>query len=165
MRISRALKKEEARLNRSRYGGKEKGMSDQKEKDMPDQAEIDLSNRKVDFSCLNGEHFATCREAEGMPVNSIVTINGEEDLSGIVQFDHGGRVYGIRLKGSPGFYDYVVEVDAKGPHGIGTGSGHLKFTDASNDTYELSIYSSTRSDHTVRYNSDKPNIKLIKWSS
>jgi hypothetical protein len=176
------LKKEEARLNRPRYGGKEKDMSDQKEKDTPDQKETDVSDQKetdasdqkekdisddliVEFSCpgVGKNSLAMCTKAGGMPVNSIVSINGTTDLQNIVQFERSGRVYEIRLKYSPGYYDYVVEVDAQGPRG-GTGSGHLKFTDASNDTYNLSIYSSTRSVHTVRYNSKKPNITLINWS-
>jgi hypothetical protein len=159
------LKKEEARLNRPRYGGKEKDMSDQKEKDMSDQKETDISDdRIVEFSCSKKgkDSFAMCAEAGGMPANCKVSINSTTELQDIVKFERGGRVYGIRLKYSPGVYDYVLEVDAKGPRG-GTDSGHLQFTDVSNDTYNLSIYSSSRSDHTVRYNSKRPNIRKIRW--
>jgi hypothetical protein len=124
-----------------------------------------MPDQTVDFNCSSvGENSAAvCKAAEGMPVNSVVSINGTTDLSGIVQFNDKGKVYEIRLKGSPGFYDFVLEVDAEGPHGPFSGSGHLKFTDASKDSYELGIYSSTRSVHTVRYNSGKPNITLIEW--
>ena len=62
------------------------------------------------------------------------------------------------------FHDYVVNVDAQGPSGFGSGSIYLAFTDQSGDTYYLSIYSSTRSVHTVRYNSEKPSITNIYWS-
>jgi hypothetical protein len=152
--MRRALKKAEARLNRPRYGGKEKDMSDMKDK-------------IVEFSCPSpGQNScATCKVAGGMPADSIVSINGTTDLENIIQFNDDGKVYGIRLKGSPGYYDFVLEVDAEGPHGAFSGSGHLTFTDASKDTYHLGIYSSSHSDHTVRYNSDKPNITLIEWNS
>jgi hypothetical protein len=49
--------------------------------------------------------------------------------------NNGGRVYGITLTGSPGSYDY------------------------------LSIYSSHRSVHTVRYNSEYAPIVAFKWSN
>ena len=102
-------------------------------------------------------------EGKNFIVNSELRIDGHEDLSSTIVFNDGGCVYGIRLMGNPGFYDYTVEVDAKGPSGAFSGSGHLYFTDESGDTYALSIYSSTRSTHTVRYNSDKPNIVKIEW--
>jgi hypothetical protein len=58
-----------------------------------------------------------------------------------------------------------VNVDAQGPSGFGSGSMYLAFTDQTGDTYKLSIYSSTRSIHTVRYNSEKPAIFKIQWSN
>lgn len=100
---------------------------------------------------------------QSLIVNSALVIEGQEDLSSIIAFNDGGCVYGITLTGSPGYYDYVVNVDAQGPSGAFSGSGHLYFTDESGDTYALSIYSSTRSTHTVRYNSNKPNIVKIEW--
>lgn len=101
----------------------------------------------------------------GLAVNQVVELNGNTDLSGCVQANDDACVYGIRLAGSPGIYDYVVEVDAQGPRGFGSGSMYLAFTDQSGDTYKLSIYSSTRSVHTVRYNSEQPNIMKIQWSN
>ncbi len=96
-------------------------------------------------------------------VNSNLIIDGQENLSHIVTFNDGGCVYGMTLTGSPGYYDYVVNVDAQGPKGAFSGSGHLRFTDKSGDSYELSIYSSTRSTHTVRYNSNDPEIVKVEW--
>lgn len=96
-------------------------------------------------------------------VNSDLIIDGQENLSKTVTFNDEGCVYGMTLTGSPGYYDYVVNVDAQGPKGAFSGSGHLRFTDKSGDSYELSIYSSTRSTHTVRYNSDDPEIVKVEW--
>lgn len=103
--------------------------------------------------------------AVGMGVNSEVSINGQTNLSGTIQFNNSGCVYGITFTGAPGIYDYVVNVDAQGPKGMGSGSGYLAFTDRSGDTYKLSIYSSTRSVHTVRFNSKEPEIVKIQWSN
>lgn len=101
----------------------------------------------------------------GLQVNSTVQLNGNTDLSGCIQANDGGCVYGITLTGSPGFYDYVLNVDAQGPKGFGSGSMYLYFTDQTDDTYLLRIYSSKRSTHTVRYDSENPAIKKIEWSN
>lgn len=114
-----------------------------------------------------GENSSAVPEYEGagLKPNHILAINKQEDLSGIIEFNDGGCVYGITLSGSPGIYDYVLNVDAKGPSGAFSGSGHLKFTDETGDVYTLGIYSSTRSVHTVRYSSSKPNIVKVEWSN
>ena len=124
---------------------------------------MDKSYFKVDKRTSNGGTAVPVNEGESMTVNSALVIDGQEDLSNIIVFNGDGCVYGITLTGSPGYYDYVVNVDAKGPKGAFSGSGHLRFTDESNDYYDLSIYSSTRSTHTVRYNSDRPKIKKVEW--
>ncbi len=108
-------------------------------------------------------HHAICNP--GMPVNSEVAIDGVTDLSSIVQFNDGGRVYFITLTWSPGIYSYVISVDGRGPSGFGSGSGYLAFTDMTGDTYNLSLYNSSRAVHTVRFNSDNPAIKAIQWSN
>jgi hypothetical protein len=97
--------------------------------------------------------------------NQQVQLNGNIDLSTCMRSNGGGCVYGITLTGSPGIYDYVVNVDAQGPTGFGSGSMYLHFTDETGDRYALSIYSSSRSVHTVRYNSQKPAIVKIEWSN
>jgi hypothetical protein len=101
----------------------------------------------------------------GLQLNQQVDLNGNADLSSCVTANGEACVYGITLTGSPGIYDYVVNVDAQGPSGFGSGSMYLAFTDETGDTYKLSVYSSTRSVHTVRYNSDKPAIFKIQWSN
>ena len=58
-------------------------------------------------------------------------------------------------------YDYTIEVTGGCPKGYVTLL--LKFTDESNDSYSLSITSSTIKKHTVNFNSVKPNMKEISW--
>lgn len=108
---------------------------------------------------------SSATSAYGLQNNSTVQLNGNTDLSGCITANDGACVYGITLTGSPGIYDYVVNVDAQGPSGFGSGSMYLYFTDETGDRYSLSIYSSTRSTHTVRYNSKKPSIFKIEWSN
>jgi hypothetical protein len=100
---------------------------------------------------------------KGLQPNEQASLNGNTDLSTCMRGNDNACVYGITLTGSPGIYDYVVNVDAQGPSGFGSGSLYLAFTDESNDTYFLQIYSSHRSVHTVRYNSQNPAIKKIWW--
>lgn len=102
---------------------------------------------------------------EGLGVNCDVELNGNTDLESCIQGNDGARIYGIKLTGSPGIYDYVLEVDARGPEGFGSGSLHTRYTDQTGDKYYLYIYSSTRSTHTLRYNSQKPIIMKIEWSN
>ncbi|MDK2968328.1 hypothetical protein [Lacrimispora sp.] len=118
-----------------------------------------------DFTAEKLGENSSAERKDGMTVNSEVTINGSSNLYDIIKFNNKGCVYGITLTGSPGFYDFVLSVDAQGPEGVLSGAGYLAFTDKSGDTYKLSIYSSTRSVHTVRYNSEKPEIVKIQWSN
>ena len=108
---------------------------------------------------------STATSTTGLQVNQAVQLNSNTDLSSCIQANGGACVYGITLTGSPGIYDYVLNVDAQGPSGFGSGSMYLAFTDETGDTYKLSIYSSSRSTHTVRYNSEKPAIFNIQWSN
>jgi hypothetical protein len=119
-------------------------------------------------ACGQGDQRGNPKSAtssKGLQPNETASLNGNTDLSTCMVANDGARVYGITLTGSPGIYDYVVNVDAQGPSGFGSGSMYLAFTDESGDTYHLSIYSSTRSVHTVRYNSKQPAIKKIWWSN
>jgi hypothetical protein len=102
--------------------------------------------------------------AKGLQPNEQASVNGNTDLSTCLVGNGHACIYSITMTGSPGIYDYVVNVDAKGPSGFGSGSIYLAFTDESGDTYYLYIYSSTRSVHAVRYNSQKPAIMKIYWS-
>lgn len=104
------------------------------------------------------------RSAKGLQVNEQVSVNGNVDLSTCLVGNGEARVYSITLTGSPGIYDYSVNVDAQGPRGFGSGSLYMAFTDQSGDTYYLQIYSSHRSVHVVKYNSQRPAIVAIYWS-
>lgn len=112
-----------------------------------------------------------CGEAASIPNNATssgmapyqtATVNGNPTSNCIVGND-GATVFGITLVQTTGTYAYQVLVDAQGPSGFGSGSFYLGFTDASGDTYYLSIYSSSRAQHTVDYNSSAPNIVTIWW--
>jgi hypothetical protein len=118
-----------------------------------------------DFTAAKIGENSSAERRDGMSVNSEVTINGSSNLYDIMRFNDKGCVYGITLTGSPGFYDFVLSVDAQGPEGFFSGAGYLAFTDKRGDTYKLSIYSSTRSVHTVRYNSQQPEIVKIEWNN
>lgn len=58
-------------------------------------------------------------------------------------------------------YEYCIHVDGFCPKN----SSYMNFTfwDQEDDSYELNIVSGSRKDHTVRYSSDKPNIKQISF--
>ena len=123
-----------------------------------------MSEDSCNFTCDSpGENSNATAKPPGMAPRQDMLIDGKIDLESFIHFNYGGRVYHISLQSSPGIYDYVLQVDAKGPEGPFSGSGHLEFTDESGDTYNLSIYSNTRSVHTVRYNSKQPNIVKVGW--
>lgn len=100
-----------------------------------------------------------------LPVGSSVSINGSTDLSSCLVGNSEGKVYGIQLVSNAGIYSYQVQVDAQGPSGIFSGSINLAFTDQTGDTYKLAITSSRREQHTVSYNSDRPSIVKITWTT
>ena len=122
-----------------------------------------LNYPTTDFSCSTPGENSSASSSAGMPPLHIASINGQTDLSSIMKGNDGACCYGITLMGSPGIYDYVIQVDAKGPSGVFSGGWHLSFTDVSDDTYTLYVYSSSRSTHTVRFNSKLPSIKKIEW--
>lgn len=92
-----------------------------------------------------------------------VSINGSTDLSTCIVGNSQARVYTIDLINQAGPFDYVLDVLAQGPSGITSGSLYLHFTDQTGDTYKLQIFSSTKEQHTVAYNSDQPGIVKIQW--
>jgi hypothetical protein len=92
-----------------------------------------------------------------------VEINGSTDLSTCIVGNSNARVYQITLQKQAGFFDYVLDVIAQGPSGLGSGWLYLYFTDQTGDRYSLGIYSSTQQQHTVAFNSDQPGIVKIEW--
>jgi hypothetical protein len=112
---------------------------------------------------FDGKAGSNSSASGNLPVNDAVTFNGNPELSGVIQFNDHGCVHSIRLGRSAGPYAYTIFVDAEGPHGAFSGSGYLTFTDATGDSYHLSITRSKRLAHTVSYNSSNPNIVSIVW--
>lgn len=103
-----------------------------------------------------------CATSTGMQVFQQANVNGGP-VSNCVIGNNSAQIFNIWLTKTTGIYSYQLCVDGQGPSGIGSGYIHLAFTDASGDTYFLKIYSSTREQHTVDYNSDAPNIMKIWW--
>ena len=93
-----------------------------------------------------------------------VEINSSVDLSTCIVGNSNGRVFSIVLTKQAGFFNYVVDVIAQGPSGPFSGWLNLYFTDETGDKYSLGIFSSTKQQHTVAYNSDQPGIVKIDWS-
>lgn len=92
-----------------------------------------------------------------------VEINGSVDLSTCIVGNSEARVFSITLQKQAGFFSYVLDVVAQGPSGVFSGWLYLYFTDQTGDTYSLGIFSSTKQQHTVAYNSDQPGIVKIEW--
>ncbi|SDS02107.1 hypothetical protein SAMN04489860_0613 [Paraoerskovia marina] len=118
----------------------------------------------ADFEGSCGEN-SSATAGHPLQLNQEVRLNGNTDLSSCITGNDSACVHGITLTGSPGFYDHVLNVDAEGPHAVFGGSLYLAFTDETGDRYRLMIYSSKRSVHTVRFDSEKPGIKKIEWSN
>jgi len=119
----------------------------------------------ADFNGGCGEN-QQATSSTGLQLTQNVRLNGNTDLSGCMIGNDGARIYSIQLLiATNPFYEYCLNVDGQGPSGIGSGSFYLAFTDQTNDTYHLSLYSSKRKMHTVSYNSDKPAIIKIQWNN
>jgi hypothetical protein len=119
----------------------------------------------VDFRGNCGEasgQTPNCATSAGMQPHQSATVNGGP-VSNCVIGNDGAKIFEISLTTTTGIYQYQITVDGQGPSGIGSGYIHLAFTDESGDTYYLKIYSSTREQHIVDFNSDKPNIMKIWW--
>lgn len=119
----------------------------------------------VDFTgnCGEAANAPNVAESSGMQPLQTATVNGRP-VSDCVVGNNGAIIYGIGLSRTAGSNEYIVTVDGHGPLGMFSGSMNLAFTDEAGRTYSLSLYSSRRSQHTMRYSSDKPNIVKIWWS-
>ena len=96
-----------------------------------------------------------------------ISIEGEiSNFSNILKSSRKGaviyRMYFSGHKGEGAIYDYSLIVDCQGPTGI---FNYMKlwFTDESGDRYSLMVYSSSREEHTIHFNSNEPNIKKIEY--
>jgi hypothetical protein len=123
-----------------------------------------VTTSTADFTSSNcGSHKGVATSATGLAPGQTVTINGNSDLSSCITGPGNGAVYSIELQPDSGFYNYIITVIAQGPTGA-FNSMYLHFTDETGDTYKLWLYSSRKQQHTVAYDSDKPNIVKIEWS-
>src|SRR5260370_33800649 len=104
--------------------------------------------------------------SKGINEGESVSIQGNTDLSRCIMGYDGACVYGIKLiLNDPwSMWTFLISVDAQGP-GVGTPGLILYFTDQSGDTYTLTIVTSTRTSHSVAYNSRQPAIMTIEWTS
>jgi hypothetical protein len=128
----------------------------------------DTATKATQFACATpGQNsYALAEAGKPMQIHHDMAINGDTDLSGVVQGKSGARVYGVTLTNSPNpLFTYQVLVDAQGPKGAGSGSLHLVFEDETRDGYRLAITSSTRKRHTVDYKSKKPGLVRFDWSN
>lgn len=127
----------------------------------PNPADYPVVNFNGDCGEASGK-TPNCATSTGMQTHQEASVNGSP-VSNCVVGNNGATVYNITLTETTGFYKYQVSVDGQGPKGAGTGYFHLAFTDESGDTYYLKLFSSSREQHTVDYNSSKPNIVKIWW--
>ncbi len=120
-----------------------------------------------DFTCLMPGENAAAVSVVGLEYGAAVSINRSEDLSQTIRFNGGGCVYSIALEAATSIspFEYCLRVDAQGPGGRTSGGGYLYFMDVSGDTYSLEVFSSKRKEHTLRYNSRRPQIIAIVWSN
>ncbi len=104
-------------------------------------------------------------EVAGVQLKDIITFNDGGFIDKYYT-DYIGDQYTLDRDGineSP--YNYIIYVTGRGPEGLFNGSGHLHFTDKTNDTYNLAIWSHSYYQHYVRYNSSNHAIKTISWNS
>lgn len=86
-----------------------------------------------------------------------VIVNGQ-----VMPEDFIPGITSIALTGDSGpIYTCTIVVDGACPED--KTDNKLEFTDESGDTYVLRIYSETKKEHTVHYNSSAPNITKITW--
>ena len=111
-----------------------------------------------------GSYRGRATSDTGLNPGGEVTINGKTDLSSCIVGPDKAAVFSIKLgKSSSPIYDYVVTVDAQGPTGYTEGLT-LTFIDGTKGSFNLTIYSSNRGEHVVRYNSENPAIREILWT-
>jgi hypothetical protein len=106
------------------------------------------TNKKGAFT--NGRLVGT-KEGTSLMVNGAAYVPGTID-----------GIENIKLIMDPGIiYDFTIVVDGACPKS--DYNNKMTFTDESNDTYTLRIYSTTRKNHTVNYHSPAGAIKKITW--
>jgi len=106
-------------------------------------------------------------EKEGILDEGLITPGGiayvhRQDRIQLIGEDVIPGVKSIRMeKEKMILYNYVVRVECCCPEQAGR--LYFKFEDESGDYYTLNIIRKSIAEHTVRYNSEKPNITKIRW--
>lgn len=101
-----------------------------------------------------------------MPEGGWLAINGGTDLSQCVVGPSDASISQVYVSihaPLPTKYEYCIWVYGQGPSGFDSGRFELIFTDQSNSSYSLTLFSSTPAWHFVEYNSDSPGITQISW--
>ena len=109
------------------------------------------------------EHPLT--EVAGVPLSEIITFKHGGYISSFYTEYQGDKIITVDTHSCSPAYDYFIMVTGAGPKGLLNGEGHLHFTDKTNDTYNLDIWSSIYREHYVQYNSKSPEIVQISWDS
>ncbi len=81
------------------------------------------------------------------------------NLVGIVPGLHWARVE----KSSNPIYDYVLEIYGHCKEGYAANVMGFSDKGSGENSYKLTINSSSNGEHVVRYNSDKPTIVSLQW--
>ncbi|WP_152644817.1 hypothetical protein [Kitasatospora griseola] len=118
------------------------------------------------FAVFQGECGANsgATSEQGLKIGQQVQVGDETDLSSCVVGNNQACVYSIRLIVNSGVYGYAIQVDGQGPRTL-VGSFYLAFKDDTGAIYKLNLTSSTRSTHTVKFNTAKPIFHSFKWSN
>ncbi|MDX6582467.1 MAG: hypothetical protein QOI10_1651 [Solirubrobacterales bacterium] len=96
-----------------------------------------------------------------------VEINGSLDLSACIVGPSDACVFSIEMMYvSKVFNEYVINVVAQGPRGALSGTLRLWFYEGPERNTQLrwlDVWSSTKKQHTLPYNSDRPGIVSFGW--
>lgn len=136
--------------------------------EMPNASFLETVRQEEYANFTSNDKFAICDLDDGMAVGQHVMINKTKEIDKYIYRSHEGKVFSIVLMKDGSFgYEYVLCVYAQGPATGWFSDAGLKlyFIDGAGDKYSLDIVSTTKKVHTLRYNSDKPNIKCITWEN
>ena len=127
----------------------------------------DYTEFKFDYKESNKGALVPVNGNESWNPEHGISIEGRtSDFSSIINSSKkGGAVFDMYFSGRKGeglIYDYTLIVNCQGPTGI---FNYLKlwFIDETGDKYSLMVYSSSRQDHTIHFNSNEPNIKRVEY--
>lgn len=119
---------------------------------------VAANDSNVSFTVTNkGQNKGMLENGKLVPNGQTLIVDGKAFDSSIIP-----GINRIWLTCDSGiFYDFTIHVNGACPKS--KFNILLKFTDESNDTYSLRIYSASCKDHYVNYHSSAGNIKKITW--